>query len=174
MLELERAAVSPRARRAQTAALPRTEPRKATGSAQPAPGRPAPRQAPAPRAGRARLANSEGRLMAIAVVCTAVLCGILVLYLAAYARVTSLGIAQSQARTLLRQKRLENETLRAERDRLESPTRVLAAAAAQGMTRTKTPVIYITPGQARADTNAGGAGTNLGTTPPAFTAFNDH
>lgn len=125
--------------------------------------------------------------MAIAVVCTAVLCGLLVLYLAAYARVTLLGIDQSQARTLLRQKRLENQTLRAERDRLESPNHVLAAAAAQGMTRTKTPVIYITPDQdrvavdglsaaapPRAETAAGGAGSSRGTTPPTFTAFNDH
>ena len=86
------------------------------------------------RAAHARLARSEMRLMGLATVCTAVVCGLLLLYLAAYAQVTRLGIAQAEARVTLRQNRLQNEMLRAERDRLQSPASVIARATALGMT----------------------------------------
>ena len=86
------------------------------------------------RLARTRLARSEMRLMGLATVCTAVVCGLLLLYLAAYAQVTRLGIAQAEARVSLRQNRLQNEMLRAERDRLQSPASVIARATALGMT----------------------------------------
>ncbi len=85
------------------------------------------------RAAHARLARSEMRLMGLATTCTAVVCGLLLLYLAAYAQVTRLGIAQADARVSLRQNRLQNEMLRAERDRLQSPATVIARATALGM-----------------------------------------
>ena len=55
------------------------------------------------------------RLMGLATVCTAVVCALLLVYLAAYARVTQLGIAQAAARTQLRQNQIRNELLQAER-----------------------------------------------------------
>ncbi len=105
---------------------------------------PAPAVRPAAPARQSRLGRSEMRLMGVATTCTAVVCGLLLLYLAAYAHVTRLGIDQSQARAHLRDNRLRNEMLRAERDRLQSPQHVISAATAQGMTpRGATPVEYI-------------------------------
>ncbi len=99
---------------------------------------------PTPVARPNRLGRSEMRLMGLATVCTAVVCGLLLLYLAAYAHVTRLGIDQANARAQLRQSRLENEMLQEERDRLQSPQRVIAAATAMGMTtRGSTPVEYL-------------------------------
>ena len=64
---------------------------------------------PTPVARPNRLGRSEMRLMGLATVCTAVVCGLLLLYLAAYAHVTRLGIDQANARAQLRQSRLKNE-----------------------------------------------------------------
>ncbi len=107
---------------------------------------PTPRQSPQtpPRVG-SRLARSEARLMSLAMTCTACICGLLILYLAAYARITTLGIAQSHQRMLLRQATLENETLKAECAALQSPHRIIAAVTAQGMTRDTPPATYIAP-----------------------------
>ncbi len=97
-----------------------------------------------PSARSSRLSRSEMRLMGIATTCTAVVCTLLLLYLAAYARVTQLGIAQASARGHLHQAQLRNELLSAERNSLESPQRIVAAATAEGMTpRGATPVNYI-------------------------------
>ena len=97
-----------------------------------------------PSARTSRLAQSEMRLMGLATVCTAVACALLLVYLAAYAHVTQLGIAQAQARTQLHQNQVRNELLQAERNALECPQRIEAAAAAQGMTpRGATPINYV-------------------------------
>lgn len=107
------------------------------------PARPLPRPAPAPRT--TRLGRSEMRLMGMATTCTAVVCGLLLLYLAAYAHVSRLGYDQAEARTQLRQNQLQNESLRAERDRLQSRRHVIQEARALGMTpRGSTPISYIT------------------------------
>ena len=83
--------------------------------------------------------------MGLATTCTAIVCGLLLLYLAAYAHVSRLGYDQAQARTQLRQNQLENESLRAERDRLQSRRYVIQEATALGMTpRGSIPVSYIT------------------------------
>ena len=98
-----------------------------------------------PSARTSRLARSEMRLMGLATVCTAVACALLLVYLAAYARVTQLGITQSAARTQLHQNQIRNELLQAERNSLECPQRIEAAAVAQGMApRGATPVDYVT------------------------------
>ena len=98
-----------------------------------------------PSARTSRLARSEMRLMGLATVCTAVACALLLVYLAAYARVTQLGIAQAAARTQLHQNQIRNELLQAERNSLECPQRIETAALALGMTpRGATPVNYIT------------------------------
>ena len=93
---------------------------------------------------QSRLARSEMRLMGVATTSTAIVCALLLLYLAAYAHVTQLGIEQAQARVQLRRNQVQNEMLQSERDRLESPQRVIAAATAGGMTpRGAAPVNYI-------------------------------
>lgn len=85
------------------------------------------------------------RLMGLATTCTAIVCGLLLLYLAAYAHVSQLGYDQAEARTQLRQNQLRNESLRAERDRLQSRHYVIGKAIALGMTPYgATPIRYIT------------------------------
>jgi len=107
------------------------------------PAHPLPRPVPASRT--SRLGRSEMRLMGLATTCTAIVCGLLLLYLAAYARVSQLGYDQAEARVQLRQNQLQNESLRAERDRLRSRRRVIQAALVLGMTpRGATPISYIT------------------------------
>lgn len=132
---------TPRTRRPDAAPRPVTRTTRTQGSAALAPERvpvvvpePTRRTSLTDRAAHARLARSEMRLMGLATTCTAVVCGLLLLYLAAYAQVTRLGIAQADARVSLRQNQLQNEMLRAERDRLQSPATVIARATALGMT----------------------------------------
>lgn len=104
----------------------------------------APARRALPSARSNRLSRSEMRLMGIATVCTAVVCALLLLYLAAYAQVTQLGIAQAGARTELHRNRMRRQLLEAERNFLESPQRITAAAAAAGMVpRGRTPVNYL-------------------------------
>jgi cell division protein FtsL len=150
MLDTRMPPVSPRTRRSQSSARPEVR-FHAGPAASPRPKERAAREQFAepvrralPSARTSRLARSEMRLMGLATVCTAGVCALLLLYLAAYAHVTQLGIAQAQARTQLHQNQLRNELLQAERDSLESPQRIEAAAAMQGMTpRGATPVNYI-------------------------------
>ncbi len=127
--------------------LPALSPRPGarTPSAHPAA---APASSRAPRRAAAlpdRMARSEARLLTTAVTCTAVVCALLVLYLAAYAHITQLGINQAQMRTALRQKRLENETLKATLAGMRNPDHIAAFALAKGMTRDPRRVDYIAP-----------------------------
>ncbi len=150
MLDTRMPPVSTRTRRSQSLARPEAR-FQARPAASPRPEERAAREQLAEPARRAlpsartsRLARSEMRLMGLATACTAVVCALLLLYLAAYAHVTQLGIAQAQARTQLHQNQLRNELLQAERDSLESPQRIESAAAMQGMMpRGATPVNYI-------------------------------
>lgn len=97
-----------------------------------------------PSARSSRLSRSEMRLMGVATACTAVVCALLLLYLAAYAQVTQLGIDQSTARTELHRNQMRRQLLEAERNALESPQRITAAAIAEGMVpRGRTSVDYI-------------------------------
>ncbi len=127
--------------------LPASSPRPGTRA-------PSARPAAAPGPARARrraarlpdrMARSEARLLTMAVTCTVLVCTLLVLYLAAYAHITSLGINQAQMRTVLRQKRLENETLKATLAGLQNPDHVAAFALAKGMTRDPRRIDYIAP-----------------------------
>ena len=72
------------------------------------------------------------RLMGAATTCTAVVCGLLLLYLAAYAHVTQLGIEQSRALAQLRDNRVRNEMLRAKCDQLQSPQYIIPCRIAAG------------------------------------------
>lgn len=169
MLETRTQPTSNRTRRLDT--LPRSGARP-SGAARSAigntaletvPARPLPRSAPTPRT--SRLGRSEMRLMGLATTCTAVVCGLMLLYLAAYAHVSQLGYAQANARVKFRQLQFQNESLRAERDRLQSRRYVIQEAVALGMRpRGETPIHYITArpartGQSRRDARLGDAGT---------------
>ena len=136
---------------------------------------PLPRRASAtPRI--SRLGRSEMRLMGLATTCTAIVCGLLLLYLAAYAHVSQLGYNQAEARTQLRQNQLQNESLRAERDRLQSRRHVIQAALAMGMTpRGATPISYISAPRSAPRRASGGlkaAAGNVGTAPDGEQATN--
>ena len=112
------------------------------------PGLPQPRPAVKPQ--MSRLGRSEMRLMGLATTCTAIVCGLLLLYLAAYAHVSQLGYDQAEARVQLRHIQLQNESLRAERDRLQSRRHIIQEALALGMMpRGSTPISYITARAAR-------------------------
>lgn len=82
-----------------------------------------------------RLARSEARLLALAVMGTIVVCGLLVLYLAAYAHVSGLGMEQSRRQREWRAARQQNELLRASLAALQNPKSIASAARAQGMVK---------------------------------------
>ena len=103
---------------------------------------PSPRLLPAPSFSD-RLVQSEARLVTAAVACTAFFCVLLVIYLGAYARVTSLGIQQSQYTKALRMARQQNELLRAHLAAARSPQHIVAAANAQGMEQAAGRACYI-------------------------------
>lgn len=93
-----------------------------------------------------RLVKQEAKLVAAAVICTSVVCALLVVYLTAYAQVSSLGIQMSKARVELRKERLLGETLRAQVARAASPDRIAAAAVKNGMVLEHTQQIcYVNP-----------------------------
>lgn len=164
-LEAKPRPAAPRVSSAASTVRPQSLGNVALGEAQVAPS-PAGRPASLPR--QSRLGRSEMRLMGIATTCTAVVCGLLLLYLAAYAHVTQLGIDQAQARAQLRDNRLKNMMLRAECDGLESPGHVIAAATRLGMTpRGSTRIEYISlpkKGSHEASGSRGEQETNGGTT----------
>ncbi len=150
MLDTRMTPISTRPRRSPSSARPevrpnvRPEARHASALRQPEPAVEPVRRA-LPSARTSRLARSEMRLMGFATACTAVACALLLVYLAAYAHVTQLGIAQATARTQLHQNQIRSELLQAERNSLECPQRIETAAAVQGMTpRGATPVNYVT------------------------------
>jgi len=124
-----------------SAPRPGTSTPSARSASAPVPPRTARRAAKLPD----RMARSEARLLTMAVTCTAVVCALLVLYLAAYAHITFLGINQATMRTALREKRLENETLKATLASLQNPDHVAAFALAKGMTRDPRRIDYIAP-----------------------------
>lgn len=95
--------------------------------------------APAP----GRLARSEARLLALAVTGTIVVCGLLVLYLAAYAHVSDLGMEQSRRQREWRAARQQNELLRARLAVLQNPKSIARAARAQGMAQGASRVDYL-------------------------------
>lgn len=130
-----------------------------------APGLPPARPAARPRV--SRQGRSEMRLMGLATTCTAIVCGLLLLYLAAYAHVSQLGYDQAEARTQLRHNQLQNESLRAKRDFLQSRSHVIRQALALGMTpRGATPISYITaPRMATGGPNQDGMKTAADRTP---------
>ncbi len=151
MLDTRMPPISPRPRRSSSSARPERLPARGRSSSRaqaytapvPAANAGAGRRA-LPSARSNRLSRSEMRLMGIATICTAVVCALLLLYLAAYAEVTQLGIAQAAARTELHRNQMRRQLLEAERNALESPQRITAAAIVQGMTpRGRTPVDYV-------------------------------
>jgi hypothetical protein len=113
-----------------------------------------------------RLARSEARLLAVVLIVTALACGSLVFYLAAYAQVASLGIQQSAARVKLRQIRMDGEVLRAQCERAASPDIIRAAAANMGMTSSPTRIAYVEVGGQPLSLEAA-AGTSTATSAPA-------
>lgn len=157
MLDTRTPSTSARTRRSYSSArperLPARNPSNRRSQAQAAPAREQAQggaeRRPLPSSRSNRLSRSEMRLMGIATICTAVVCALLLLYLAAYAQVTQLGIAQAQARTELHRNQMRRQLLEAERNSLESPQRIEAAAAAEGMApRGRTPIDYVSVRQA--------------------------
>ena len=142
MLETRKPPASPRIRPADTRRPSAPRSRSLGNTALRSHANIAPRPTPVARPNR--LGRSEMRLMGLATTSTAVVCGLLLLYLAAYAHVTRLGIDQADARGQLRRNQLQNEMLRAERDHLQSPQWVIPQALSHGMTvRGSTPVEYV-------------------------------
>lgn len=152
--------------------------RESTARALPA-ARPAVRPA-SRRSKRNRLVRSEARLLTVAVSATALMCAVLLVYLAAYAHVTQLGLEQSQAKAELHAAQQENDRLQAQFTILQSPRRVAAAAQKLGMTLGGRPATYISAPDEAARTAAGGRDgqgeqvANSGTTADGSTAAFDH
>lgn len=116
-----------------------------------------------PSARHSRLSRSEMRLMGLATASTAIACALLLVYLAAYAHVTQLGIEQAQAQAGLHRDQVRSELLMAQRNALESPQRIVAAAAAQGMTpRGSTPINYIAARSVESGMRQPGAKAQIG------------
>lgn len=154
MLETKLPASMPLPRRAGTATAPRLKPRPghATPVLQPLTEPPLLRR-PSPTSEGSRLARSETRLLGLAVVCTALVCGLLVLYLAAYARVTQLGIQQSEQRTTLRLLHQKNQMLRYEYASMKNAHRIIPAAVKYGMVKSGLHVNYISPATPDSDSS---------------------
>lgn len=99
-----------------------------------------------------RLARNETRLVGLAVASTSLFCFLLVVYLAAYANVTSLGIQQAQVTKALRGARQQNEILRAELAAARSPQHIVASAQMQGMVPSTGRACYVTAPSVTAST----------------------
>ncbi len=127
----------------------------------PAVQRPSPHRAPRPQPVRSRLARSEARMLALAVAVTALMCAVLVVYLAAYARVTQLGLEQSAAHRQLAQEVMENHRLAVEQAELQDRGRIVAEAGKLHMALYTGPTTYVTAGGAGAppDTQGESGGT---------------
>ena len=154
-------------------ALPAPDTRESTIHAQPS------RRAAARRSSRSRMVRSEARLLAFAVAGTALMCAVLVVYLAAYAHVSQLGLDQARARTRLHQARQDNDVLQAQLARLQSPARIVVAAQALGMTAAKRQATYLSTGDTAAWTADGGSAqdfqvANRGTSTDGNTAATFH
>jgi len=116
---------------------------------------PAGRGAAARADGRSRLARSEARLLALAVTATALMCAVLVVYLAAYARVQQIGLEQTQALSERHRLTLEHDQLQKQLADLQCPARVARAAQAQGMTQGGVAAKYINASDGAAQTADG-------------------
>lgn len=92
-----------------------------------------------------RMTRSEARLLTWTVTSAVVVCGLLVLYLAAYAHLTLLGIEQAKAQHDFREKWQMNQMLRAQVASLKNPDRIAAGAVRLGLTKDCKRVDYIAP-----------------------------
>ena len=92
-----------------------------------------------------RMTRSEARLLTWTVSSATIVCGLLVLYLAAYAHLTLLGIEQAKAQHDFREKWQTNQMLRAQVASLKNPDRIAAKAVRLGLTKDSKRVDYITP-----------------------------
>jgi cell division protein FtsL len=134
--------------------------RTATAHAIPAPERDArtaeraARRAVGGRTRSQRMDRSEARLLAWTVSAAILVCGLLVVYLAAYARVTTLGLAQSKMRAVYRAEWQENQLLRAQEAALKSPYRIADRAERLGLTKDHKRVDYIPPSVSMPDAPA--------------------
>ncbi len=146
---------SPYARYAREAAAREGQARDSEERARP------PARTAAHRNGRNRMARSEGRLLTFAVAATTLMCAVLVIYLAAYAHVSQLGLDQARARVALRQARLDNDILQAKLARLQSPSRIAAAAHGLGMTADTRPATYLSAQDTAAQTADDGDTQNI-------------
>jgi cell division protein FtsL len=106
-----------------------------------------------------RLARSEARLLTWAIAFACVVCGLMVVYLAAYAHVHLLGDQQAAMHSEWHKKWQENQSLRGEVASLQSPARIGARAAALGLTQDPKRVDYILPPPAGNTLAASTAGT---------------
>jgi len=129
------------------------------------------------------LNRSEAAVLTIGLACTMTVCCLLVVYLAAYARVDQLGINQSALRARLRQDKMDNEILRAEYASLLNPNRIAAGAQALKMVRGAQRVVYIRGAQGslpvvaangRTDTYPSGTLPKTITQVSTITAAGDH
>lgn len=147
---MSRGSASQRRQGAHTRPTPKRQPdaSRAGASRNQAAAKPLPSVVPV-RARKAvvdRLAQQEARMLAGVVACASVVCGLLVIYLAAYAQVANLGIQMSKARVDLRTQRMKSETLQAQVAQASSPALIARAAVKNGMVLEHTEQIcYINP-----------------------------
>lgn len=92
-----------------------------------------------------RMTRSEARLLTWTVSSATVVCGLLVLYLAAYAHLTMLGIESAKAQHDYREKWQTNQMLRAQVAALRNPDRIAAKAVRLGLTKDSKRVDYFLP-----------------------------
>jgi hypothetical protein len=148
-----------------------TAPRRVKPAAAPVhPGRAVPRPAVPRRASRrgivlSRLARSEARMLTVAVAVATLMCVTLVIYLAAYAHVTWLGLEQSAAHRQLSREISINHRLQVEQANLQDRGRIVTEALKMHMALYTGPTTYVTAPSADAQANAGGV--NGGTTTDA-------
>ena len=95
-------------------------------------------------------------MLTLAVGVTALMCAVLVIYLAAYAHVTQLGLEQDDAHQQWIQAERENHLLQVQQAELQNPASIATRAAHLGMTLYTGPTIYVTAST--------GQGANSGTT----------
>jgi cell division protein FtsL len=92
---------------------------------------------------RSRLARSEARLLALTVTVTSLMCAVLVIYLAAYAHVTQLGLEKDMAKRQLSQMTRQNQQLQVTLTKLQDRSRITAAARALHMVPYTSSPVYI-------------------------------
>jgi cell division protein FtsL len=103
------------------------------------------RQAVNGRSREQRMVRSEARLLAWTVAAAVVVCSLLVVYVAAYARVSALNIEQNKMRAAYRAKWQENQLLKAQEANLKSPYRIDESAKRLGLVMSRQGAHYISP-----------------------------